>query len=135
MLSNPGRIASTVRPVGPQPFDHSTYGTEIALALLRHVVQPVILMDPDGRITQLNPAAQAMLATHDWPHSQGCYWSQLWPHADPDELRDALSEAVAGETVVITLDCRRSVASTAVLCPVGSGDRRIAKIVCVLRAA
>ena len=111
-------------------------GTRLALALMRHMVQPVILMDPDGRVTQLNPAAQSLLTPGEPGRfgPGGRFWWQLWPHADGLALREALAEAAGGETVRVTLDCRRAVASTAVLVPIEDAGGGVAKVMCLLRA-
>lgn len=108
-------------------------GTALALALMRHVVQPVILMDPDGRVTQVNGAGLALVPPQRGT-PQGRFWWELWPHADRAELRAALAEAAAGEETTITLDCRRTLASAATLIPLEDDAGGVAKVLCVLRA-
>ena len=116
----------------PDPEDGDA---SLALALMRSVVQPVILMDPDGRVTQMNPVAQALLLLPEGSAPpQGRFWWQMWAHADGLSLRRALADAAGGETVAITLDCRRAIASHATLVPVEDSQGRVAKVLCVLRA-
>lgn len=115
----------------PDPEDGDA---SLALALMRSVVQPVILMDPDGRVTQMNPVAQALLLPEGSAPPQGRFWWQMWAHADGLSLRRALADAAGGETVAITLDCRRAIASHATLVPIEDSQGRVAKVLCVLRA-
>lgn len=108
--------------------------TSLALALMRQLTQPVILMDPDGRVTQINAAGMACLAAGTVDAPNGRFWWELWPHANRDELHAALADAATGETMRITLNCKRAVSSTATLTPIEDEIGRVAKILCVLRA-
>lgn len=108
--------------------------TSLALALMRQLTQPVILMDPDGRVTQINAAGMACLAAAIAAVPTGRYWWELWPHADREELHAALADAAQGETMRITLNCKRAMSSIATLTPIEDESGRILKILCVLRA-
>ena len=108
--------------------------TRLALALIRHMVQPAVLMDPDGRVTLVNPAGQRLVTAQPARIVHGRFWWELWPHADRAELRAALADAAAGETVTVTLDCRRALASAALLVPVEGAGGRVARVLCLVRA-
>ena len=109
--------------------------TALALTLFRHMIQPAILMDPDGRVTLVNAAAARLIMPPPPAGGpQGRFWWELWPHADRAELHAALALAAAGETASFTLDCRRAVASTGILAPLGSCGQGVEKLLCMLRA-
>ena len=130
----PAAMPAGFKDAAPAAAQHGDRDASLALALMRSVVQPVILMDPDGRVTQLNPVAQALLLPEGAAPPQGRFWWQMWPHADGLALRRALADAAGGDTVAITLDCRRAIASHATLVPVEDSQGRVAKVLCVLRA-
>ena len=118
----------------PSDLPDTAIVTQLALSLLRHMVQPAVLMDPDGRVTLVNAAGLELIAPSDASPPQGRFWWEMWPHADGDDLRAALTRAASGETASITLDCRRAVASSATLVPLEGEDGRVAKLLCLLRA-
>lgn len=126
--------APPVLTVLPDSAPDATLDTRLALALLRHIVQPVIVMDADGRVTLVNAAGLALISPPAPSAPQGRFWWEMWPHADRADLRAALAQAAAGETAAITLDCRRAVASAATLIPLQDEAGRVVKILCLLRA-
>ena len=127
-------IIRAARRPEPEADASPVLDTSLALALLRHMVQPAILMDPDGRVTLVNAAGLALIAPPGLGAPQGRFWWELWPHADRADLRSALAIAAGGETARVTLDCRRTVASSAMVVPLDDGTGRIVKLLCLLRA-
>ena len=128
------RLADTGRAAGDQG-DAASLDTALALALFRHMVQPAILMDRDGRVTMINAAAGRLIVPAEC--GMGCagrFWWEIWPHADRGALREALDLAARREAVTITLDCRRAVGSSAMLLPLEAGSGGVAKLLCLLRA-
>lgn len=130
-----GALTGTGEAARADAANAASFDTALALALFRHMVQPAILMDPDGRVTMINAAAGRLIM----PPSRGTpcagrFWWEIWPHADRGALRDALDRAAGGEAVTITLDCRRAVASSAMLLPLEAGTGSVAKLLCLLRA-
>lgn len=141
MLPQPALFTGATPVLAPQVLTDlpdmlldATLNTQLALALLRHMVQPVIVMDPDGRVTLVNAAGMALISPPAVSALEGRFWGDLWPHADSADLRAALAQATSGEIAAITLDCRRAVASAATLMPLEDDAGRVVKILCLLRA-
>ena len=109
MLPQPALFTGATPVLAPQVLTDlpdmlldATLNTQLALALLRHMVQPVIVMDPDGRVTLVNAAGMALISPTAVSALEGRFWGDLWPHADSADLRAALAQAVAaGGTPVI----------------------------------
>ncbi|MFB9222209.1 PAS domain-containing protein [Paracoccus cavernae] len=107
----------------------------LALALLRALRDPVFLMDPDGRVTYMNPAAANHLARGARGRTRS--WCDLWPEASEAVLRDLMAQAREGESNDVSLpglgDDGEVTLWRISFVPLEDSRGEVAKILCILR--
>ena len=113
--------------------------TALALALLRAMPDPVYLVDPDGRLTQVNPAGLAQLDLENHADAHGRFLWELWPETSAVSLKAALSDAAEGETVDLIAPVHLEDGSAAELAicvqPLENGANLVSKLLVIARAA
>lgn len=107
----------------------------LALALLRALPEPVFLMDPDGRVTFMNPGGVAHLSLGGRGPMRN--WSDLWPEASEAVLRDLMQQAREGESNEVRLpglamDGRVTLWRISFV-PLEDSQGMVTKILCILR--
>ena len=111
--------------------------TALALALLREIAAGAYLMDPDGRVTQVNPAGLEQLGVDHLGDAHGRYLWDLWPDAVKASLIDALDDASQGEATVLDVRCPAQGGGQADcrvrMLPIEDGEGSVNKILAIAR--
>lgn len=128
----------------PQPAVAGTLASEseqgvnnaaLALALLRALDNPVFLMDPDGRVTYMNPGAATHLSQGGKTSVRG--WRDLWPEASAEVLGDLMQQAREGESNDVCLPGLTADGAVTLwqisFAPLEDSQGRVAKILCIMR--
>ncbi|MCQ0970399.1 PAS domain-containing protein [Paracoccus sp. TK19116] len=111
--------------------------TSLALALLREISASAYLMEPDGRITQVNPSGLVQLGVASHGDLQGRYLWDLWPDASREALDTALDDVRDGEEAELSLRCPAQGGGRADcrvrLLPIEDGEGSVSKILAIAR--
>jgi PAS domain S-box-containing protein len=93
-----GELAGAVGVLRPLTVDHAERAAGQLSAAMRHVSEAVVVCDPDGRVTEWNPAAEAVLG---WsrPEMLGCPIERVVPAHAAGQFRRAWLQLAAGRDV------------------------------------
>jgi PAS domain S-box-containing protein len=86
-------------------FESAARLRSLAISLVRASRDCVKLLDLDGRIAALNPAAETLLQLDDPLVLVGKVWPEIWPEPERERVRDAFRRALVGQSTTFDAFC------------------------------
>jgi PAS domain S-box-containing protein len=88
-----------------EAFERASHFRSLAVALLRASHDCVKLLDLDGCVAALNPAAETVLQLDDPLSLVGSAWREMWPEPDRERVQESVRSAAAGLTTTFEGFC------------------------------
>jgi PAS domain S-box-containing protein len=88
-----------------EAFERASHLRSLAIALARASRDCVKLVELDGRVAAVNPAAEVLLQLDDPLAFIGKVWADTWPEAERACVRDAVEQAAAGRSTTFEGFC------------------------------